>query len=171
MQRFKWIVLSAGALVLIAAFGPHVAAQTLYKYVDQDGKVSYSDRAPKPGEKAEAVKTDTQTNIVAAPKNTVSGVKQNIKDVNARGKQLEVKRENLQKEVDAARERVVDAKKALEDGQEASPEERQIVVRGNHNGFILKESYRERIAGLEAKVKIAEENLEIIEQKYRRTAP
>jgi hypothetical protein len=171
MQRFKWNFLIANALMLGALAGANADAQTLYKYVDQDGKVSYSDKAPKAGEKAELVKIDTQTNIVAAPKNTVGGVKQNIQDVNARGKQLEVNREKLLQELDAARDRLALAKKALEDGQEASPDERQIVVRGNQNGIILKEAYYERIAALEAKVKIAEENLETIEQKYRRTAP
>ena len=56
MQRFKWNFLIANALMLGALAGANADAQTLYKYVDQDGKVSYSDKAPKAGEKAELVK-------------------------------------------------------------------------------------------------------------------
>ena len=115
----KSIFFSISLILAGLPFGTSADAQTLYKYVDADGKVTYSDRVPKPGEKAEAVKTDLQANVVAAPKNTVNGVKQTITDINARGKQLEVNRATLQKEVDAAREQVSKAKKALEDGQEA----------------------------------------------------
>ena len=174
MQRYKYFFVSAALCLSIAQYGDNASAQGLYKYTDKDGKISYSDRVPKPGEKAELVKTDLETNIMAAPKNTVGGVKQSIQDVNARSEQRAISRERLLKEVEAARAKVALAKKALEDGQEALPEERQIVVRANspgQNTIIYKESYRERIAALETNLKIAEKNLELAEEKYQRTAP
>ena len=87
MQRYKYFFVSTVLCLFISQFGDNASAQALYKYTDKDGKISYSDRVPKPGEKAELVTTDLETNIMAAPKNTVGGVKQTIQDVNARGKQ------------------------------------------------------------------------------------
>ena len=174
MQRYKYFFVSTVLCLFISQFGDNASAQALYKYTDKDGKISYSDRVPKPGEKAELVTTDLETNIMAAPKNTVGGVKQTIQDVNARGKQRAINRDKLLKEVEEARAQVALTKKALEDGKEALPEERQIVVRTNSPGkntVIYKESYRERIAALETNLKIAEKNLELAEEKYHRTAP
>ena len=98
MQRYKFFV-SLALCLFISQFGDNASAQTLYKYTDKDGKISYSDRVPKPGEKAELVTTDLETIIMAAPKNTVGGVKQTIQDVNARGKQRALNRDKLLKEV------------------------------------------------------------------------
>lgn len=173
-MKFKSIFLAASLTLIALQVGNSLSvnAQTLYKYVDADGKVTYSDKAPKPGEKAEAVKTDVQANVVAAPKNTINGVKQTITGINARGKQLEVDRAALQKNADDARAAMEKAKKALDDGQEVLLEEKQIVAKeGGKNTMIIKESYYARIAGLEAAVKAAEANYERAEQQYRRKAP
>ena len=170
--QYKFIFFGMSSIILATQFSGIVLAQALYKYTDAEGKITYSDRVPKPGEKAELVKSDAQANVIAAPKNTLNGVKQSITDVNARGKQLEVNREKLQKEVDSARAEVAKAKKMLADGEEPLQEERQIVTHsGSGNTVIVKEEYRERIAKLQANIKAAEENLEKAEQKYRRTAP
>lgn len=172
MKQIKNIFFGAAALIFAAQLSGLAIAQAMYKYVDKDGKVTYSDQAPKPGEKAELMVKDLQTNVIAAPKNTVGGVKQTITDVNARGKQLEVNRDKLLKEIEDAKAQVAVAKKALEDGQTPLQEEKQIRVRQTgSNSIILKEAYRERIAGLEAGVKTAEENLEKVERKYNSKAP
>ena len=167
MQALKHIL---AILALIAVSGA-ATAQALYKYTDKDGKVTYSDRVPKPGEKAELVKTDSNVNVMSAPANKVGGVTQRLEDVNARSRAREARGDQLNDEVNAAKAKLEQAKKALEDGREPSPEERQIVVRKDGNSVLRKPEYYERIAVLEAAVKQAEENLGKAEEKFRRGAP
>ncbi len=157
--------------LLLIAVSQSANAQALYKYIDKDGKVSYSDKPPKPGEKAELVKTDSNVNIMSAPSNKVDGVKQSLQEVNARAAARASLRDKLKSDVDAARTALEQAKKALEDGREATPEERQIVVRQGGNAVLRKPEYYERIAILEAAVKQAEENLAKAEEKFKREAP
>ena len=56
-------------------------AQALWKYTDKDGKVTYSDKAPKKGETATPVTSDSSTNMIEAPKNLRQGVPQKLQDV------------------------------------------------------------------------------------------
>ncbi|HEX9389964.1 MAG TPA: DUF4124 domain-containing protein [Usitatibacteraceae bacterium] len=162
--------LMVASLALIAV-SPVATAQALYKYTDKDGKVTYSDKAPKPGEKAELVKSDSNVNVMTAPSNKVDGVKQSLQDVNARAAARAALRDKMKADVDAARSQLEQAKKALEDGREAAPEERQIVVRKDGNSVLRKPEYYDRIAALEAAVKQAEENLAKAEEKFNRDAP
>lgn len=167
MQALKHVL---AILALIAVSGA-ATAQALYKYTDKDGKVTYSDKVPKSGEKAELVKTDSNVNVMSAPANKVGGVTQRLEDVNARSRAREARSDQLNDEVNAAKAKLEQAKKALEDGREPSPEERQIVVRKNGNSVLRRPEYYERIAVLEAAVKQAEENLGKAEEKFRRDAP
>jgi hypothetical protein len=162
--------LTVANLALIAVLQV-ATAQALYKYTDKDGKVTYSDKAPKPGEKAELVKSDSNVNVMTAPSNKVDGVKQSLQDVNARAAARAALRDKMKADVDAARSQLEQAKKALEDGREATPEERQIVVRKDGNSVLRKPEYYNRIAALEAAVKQAEENLAKAEEKFNRDAP
>src|SRR5258706_1287173 len=162
--------LMVASLALIAV-SPVATAQALYKYTDKDGKVTYSDKAPKPGEKAELVKSDSNVNVMTAPSNKVDGVKQSLQDVNARAAARAALRDKMKADVDAARSQLEQAQKALEDGREAAPEERQIVVRKDGNSVLRQPEYYDRIAALEAAVKQAEENLAKAEEKFNRDAP
>ncbi len=157
--------------LLVLAVAQAASAQALYKYTDKDGKVSYSDKPPKPGEKAELVKTDANVNVISAPSNKVEGVKQSLQEVNARAAARANLREKLRADVDTAKATLEQAKKALEDGREATPEERQIIVRQGGNAVLRKPEYYERIAVLEAAVKQAEENLAKAQEKFDREAP
>jgi hypothetical protein len=173
MQALKPFFSAAAAMLAAALFmtGSVLAQTTLYKYTDKDGKVTYSDKAPKPGEKAEVVKSDGKVNIMSAPSNKVDGVTQRLGDINSRAGARESKRDQLQAAVDAAKVTLEQAKKALEEGREPAPEERQIVVRKDGNSVMRKPEYYQRITGLEDAVKQAEENLAKAEEKLRRDAP
>ncbi len=167
-------VLAPLAVVGIAA----VDAQQLWKYVDKDGKVTYSDKAPKPGEKAEAVKSDPKVNVLDAPRNTKDGASQTLKDINARTAEKADKRDKLRNAVDEARAELDAAKKALDEGRDPLPSEVQIVVGRNKDGAptgknasIRKPEYYARIAELEEEVKKAEAALEIAERNQRRGSP
>ena len=167
------------AMVFAGLFSSSLAnGQQLWKYTDKDGKVTYSDKAPKPGEKAEAVTSDASTNVISAPRNTLNGVPQKLSDVKGRADAREKMRDQLRKEVDAAREQLAAAKKALEDGRDPTSAETQVVVGRNAKGVptgsnssIRKPEYYERVAKLEESVKKAEENVEKTEANMKKNAP
>ena len=171
MQAHKSIIVGFTLLLATAGATATASAQSLYKYTDKNGKVTYSDKAPKPGEKAELVKIDSNANIISPPANKVDGITQRPEDLTARASARESKRDQLKGGVDAARSNLERAKKALEAGLEPMPEERQIVVRQGGNGIIRKPEYYERISGLEAAIKQAEENLAKAEEQFRRDLP
>lgn len=182
MQRFDAKRMgSLTAFLLLGSFmlaAPNLHAQQLWKYTDKDGKVTYSDKAPKKGEKAEPVVTDPSTNIINAPKNTVGGVPQKLDDVKARAAEREKLRDQLRKDVETAREQLAEATKALEDGREPTEEERQIVVGRDKKGkptgvnsIIRKPEYYERIASLEEAVKTAEAKVAKAEETLKKNAP
>jgi hypothetical protein len=165
-------------MVLLLAIVTGASAQALYKYTDKDGKVTYSDRAPKPGEKAESVNLDGAANIVPGERKTGAG---DLKDGKAAlppgqkektlAEQRAFTRETLAEQVENARKAVEDAKKALEAGRDASADEQRIVVGKTSNTVQRQPAYYERIEKLEAAVKAAEEKLEKTEESYRRGAP
>ncbi len=151
-----------------------VSAETLYRYTDKDGKVTYSDKAPKPGEKAEPVnveKGDRIGNTVKLETKDSKGVQQQFSDIKARGDARVAARDKLQKEVDDAEERLARAKKALETGRDPKEGEQRIVVRPGGNAVIRTEEYYSRVANLELAVKKAEEAVVAAKDKYNRNAP
>ena len=173
--------LSLGTLLMSAVlFGSvgRVDAQSMWKYVDKDGKITYSDKAPKKGETATPVAGDASTNIIDAPKNLQQGKPQKLQDVKARAEEREKLREKLRDQLEQARDAVKDAKAALADGQEPREGETQVVVGRTKTGAptgvnsqLRKPEYYARIASLEAEVKKAEEKLDVAERNYRTGAP
>jgi Domain of unknown function (DUF4124) len=161
MKRFSLVL-----LLTLASL--QAAAQVLYKYVDANGKVTYSDRAPKAGEKAERITADSTTNVINSPAASRGGSV--IKSGgNASGRAAE--RDKLKSLVDAAEIDLERAKKALEAGQTPQEGEQLIVVKTTGNAVLRTDEYRERIASLESAVKAAEEKLEQAQTNYRRGSP
>ena len=123
------------ALALLLAAGGAVA-QTFYKWIDAAGKVQYSDRPPKDFKGAVErieVEPSAPPRVVAPaivpPKAETRGADEGGKaeapvDLVTKRRALRAK---LQADVDAARERVDAARKALEEGSEPQPEERQAI--------------------------------------------
>jgi len=144
--------------------------QTLWKYTDKDGKVTYSDRAPKTGEKAEPVAMNPSANIIDAPK-----AKPTSTPKPEDNKSGAPEAANLRKLWEAAKEELETAKKALADGREPTDDERQIIVgrdaKGTPTGtntIMRKPAYYERIAALEEGVRKAQARADVTEDNLRR---
>jgi len=170
------ISLIAGMLLSCFAFAAN--AQGLWKYTGKDGKVTYSDTAPKSGEKAVPVIADTSGTVIPAERNLSSGKPQNSASVTSRASERASERETYRKALDAARDELEEAKKALEAGQETTQDERSIVVGRGANGkptgvnsVTTKPEYYSRIALLEDAVKKAEEKVAAAERDFRQKAP
>ena len=122
--------LIAVALLLLAS---GAFAEVLYKWVDKDGRVHFSDKPPV-GFKGEVAKIVTDAvpdpPPVAAPRPAPKVVKPEAEDdeksvdIATQRRQL---REQLAARVAAARVKLEAARKALADGEDASSEERQYV--------------------------------------------
>jgi hypothetical protein len=154
------ILIGCGVLLVISFLAITANAETLYRYTDKDGKVTYSDKPPKNGEKAEAVqveKGDKIGNTVKLDTKDSKGVQRQFSDIKAR--------------VDDAVERLERAKKALENGRDPKSGEERIVVRKGGNAVIRTEEYFARIANLELAIKKAEEAVSAAKDKYNRNAP
>ncbi|MEO8383804.1 MAG: DUF4124 domain-containing protein [Betaproteobacteria bacterium] len=168
--------LIVGVLLALFAFGAN--AQGLWKYTDKNGKVTYSDTAPKNGEKAEPVIADTTGTVIPAERNLSSGKVEGKGVVSSRSSDRVSERENYRKALDSARDELEKAKKALEDGQEPTQDERIIVVGRGVNGqstgvnaINRKPEYYSRIASLEEAVKKSEEKVTAAERDFRQKAP
>ncbi len=130
MRKFSVILLLAAGLF---ASSMQTSAQVLYKYVDANGKVTYSDKAPKPGEKAERITADTKTNVIDSPARSGAiasgGGKEGSADVNVRIKERAALRDSLQVKVEAARAALEKAKLALEEGRAPREGEQRVIVK------------------------------------------
>ncbi|MEP7156864.1 MAG: DUF4124 domain-containing protein [Betaproteobacteria bacterium] len=178
MQRCELTARFFLACLALAACGVS-DAQQLWKYTDKDGKVTYSDKAPKKGETATPVTSDSSTNMIEAPKNLRQGVPQKLQDVKDRANEKEAQRAKLRAAVDAAKEQLAAAKSMLDEGREPQEGEVQIVVGRSKvggaptgkNSQLRKPEYYTRVAALEEAVKKAEEKLVVAERIYREEAP
>ena len=138
----------AVALALCAAATP-AAAQTLYKLIDKNGKVTYSESAPKdfPGQVIRIdVNPDANTaTLPKLPRDSAPATNPGTRSPDARG----------------AQERLEAARKALAQARE-NPGENDVSFIGNKGGGtrqVMSETYRARIEKLEADVKAAEEEV------------
>ena len=180
MQRLERsvsaLMMLAIGLALVAANPGY--AQALWKYTDKDGKVTYSDKAPKKGENAQPVSSNPAANVIDAPKNTPQGAAQKSPEMKIRDDERDKQRSQLLYAVELAKMELATAQAALDTGREPLQSEIQIVVgRGpsgaptGANQVIRKQEYYARIAALEEAVKKAEEKVEIAERDFRRNAP
>ena len=175
MKRLSRNCLCAASVAWLAL---SASAQDLWKYTDKNGKVTYADKAPMNGEKAERVNADTTGTVIPAAKNLFEGKPQGSAAINLRASEREAGRASYRKKMETARDELEQAKKALEAGQEPTQDERQIVVgRGKEgqptgvNAVNRKTEYFERIAGLEAAIRKAEEKVAAVEKDFRENAP
>jgi hypothetical protein len=176
-----------------------LSAQTLYRYVDKDGRTVLSDQLPK-GVPFEKVEYDRNTNVIETQRR--ARATDGAESGNDRSKQRARLRDELRAAVDAARDRLAAAKFALEQGREPRADEWQPTVsqpdnsgKPNSKGVITgrggkvvcnkdaygrlvcpaipvpSEGYRKRIESLELAVQEAEVALRNAEMKYRRESP
>ena len=145
----RWIVLSACAC---AGFLAAAQAQTLYKLIDKNGKVTYSETAPKPGEfDGQVIRIDMDPNRNTATLPQPS----RAPSPEATGSQrADAPAKTAQEKLDAAR-------KALAQAQE-NPSDDEVRWIGNKGGgtrAVPTEAYQARLDKLAADVKAAEEEL------------
>ncbi|AMS31648.1 hypothetical protein AEM42_03150 [Betaproteobacteria bacterium UKL13-2] len=170
----KTLLIGLHVLCVFSWMSLSVGAQTLYRYTDKDSKVTYSDKAPQPGEQAEPVnveKGDRIGNTVKLGTKDSKGVQQQFSDIKARSDTRVADREKLQKEVDEAEDRLTRARKALDMGRDPKEGEQRIVTRPGGNTVIRTEEYYARIESLELAVKKAVEAVAAAQDKYNRNAP
>jgi len=147
MKRLNVVLCALSCMAASLAF-----AQTLYKLVDKNGKVTYSEMAPKPGEfDGTVTRIDVNPNANTA---TLPKFEGRAADPATNPGGRAPSREAAQQKLDAAR-------KALADARE-NPSADDVTRMGTKSGFtrpVESEDYKAKLAKLEADVKAAEEDL------------
>ena len=133
MQRNASVAAVVVTLAWLAA-GP-AAAQTLYKWVDTEGRVQYSDKLPK-GFKGEFTRIETETDKVTLPAAATPSappapaatapVQEKAKAESVAAKRRAT-REVLGARLKEARAKVEAIRKAMDESESPEPEERQII--------------------------------------------
>jgi hypothetical protein len=128
-------LLAAAALCAVVA-----SAQTLYKWVGEDGKTHYSDQPPK-GFKGEVIRIEPEVEKATLPPTAPPPAARPAapKEVEpARAEDPAAKRRatrsRLEEQLAKAREKVDAAKAALADAQSPEPDERQIIQQRSAGG-------------------------------------
>ena len=131
------------------------AAQTLYKLIDKNGKVTYSESAPKNYDgQVIRIDIDPNANTATLPKPAPARP-----EPAARARPADTARQSSP--LEAARERVEIAKRALADARD-NPRPDEVTWVGKVGGGarpVFTESYQQRVERLELEVKNAEEDL------------
>ena len=139
------------------AASPGADAQTLYKLIGKDGKVTYSEKAPKDFDgKVIRMDIDPKANTATLPEGS------RLQERSEASKRAVARDEQLK----AARARVDASRKALEDAR-ANPGEGDIARMGKKGGGtrpVPTEDYQQRLAKLERDVKEAEDELQKLER-------
>jgi hypothetical protein len=154
--------LGLAAAVALALAAPHALAQTLYKLIDKNGKVTYSEKPPKDFDgKVIRMDIDPNANTATLPKLTPAPPDTSGSNEPARKSREPGSSKAKPVTVDEARERLDAARKAYQDAVD-NPREGEITRMGNVGGGtrpVFSDAYTSRLAGLEAAVKNAEEDL------------
>jgi hypothetical protein len=157
------------SLLLALAFslcGLPAQAQTVYKLIDKNGKVSYSDTAPKNFEgKVVPIEIDPKANVAQPPKIPPGG----SPPMSPYATQRELTRNEAMLRLNQARDRYNAAKEAFDTGKDPQESEYQTLVQQGGTGRrVPNEQYYERQKSLEENYKNAERELAEAEQNYRR---
>jgi len=153
-------VLRVCIATLAAAFAAGAAAQTLYKLIDKNGKITYSESEPKPGEfDGQVIRMDIDPNANRAtlPKPAEGAFKSDANALPAR-------------EVLEARNKLAIAQRKLAEARN-NPSESDMVRQGSVGGgarLVPSDAYTQRLANLEKDVKAAEEEVRSVEAKAAR---
>jgi hypothetical protein len=151
-----WAALAA--TMLIAGFP--AAAQTVYKLIDKNGRVTYSNEEPKDFD-GKVIRIDIDPNANKANLGDTGGAaaaqtRANLKAIEA------AKAQSRAEQIQAARERLAAAQAALADARDNPVEGVDVQFIGNKSGGtrpVPTEQYQQRLAKLEQAVKEAENEL------------
>ena len=145
--------------LLLAALATAAAAETLYKLIDKNGKVTYVEKPPKDFDgKVIRLDIDTSANTSVGRSATVPGRRNE-----------DIVRSNPgaahEAEVVAAREKLETARKAYEEARD-NPGENDVQRVGTKSGFtrpVFSDEYQRKLERLEGEVKQAEQELQKLE--------
>lgn len=117
---------AAFVAALALAASPASAQAVLYKLIGKDGKVTYSDHAPKNFDgQVIRLEPDTESNVVPSNRPPAKGAAP-AKD-SSFGANRAANREALEKTLRAAQARVEEARKAKAEGDAPGPDEMQVI--------------------------------------------
>jgi hypothetical protein len=165
MNRFRMLLLLAACVSLALP----AAAQTLYKLIDKNGKVTYAEKPPANFDgKVIRMDIDPNANTATLPKPGAGGAGESSnKDTETQRRDSTAKKKSLEEErLERARSKVDDAKQRLQDLID-NPSDDDVQRIGNVRGgsrLVPSEEYLEKIKRAEAAVKAAEEELERVER-------
>lgn len=153
------LALPAAIALGIAALALDASAQTLYKLIDKNGKVTYSEKPPKDFDgKVIRLDIDPNANTATLPKPSAAAPSGRAEgsDAPAKGEQ-----KSTGDKVADARARLDAARKAYENARD-NPKDEEVTWIGNKSGgtrAVPSDAYAAKLAALEAAVKAAEEEL------------
>lgn len=118
------LVMAAGSLII------STQAQTLYRDIDKDGKVTYSDEPPGKVGKTTTLEIDKNLNVTESPKRYPDGKKS---DFDERISKRETLRDKLRADLEKAQVRLAAAETALANGRDPRDEELQPTISNPDN--------------------------------------
>ena len=142
------------------------AAQTVYKEVDKDGKVTYTDKKPDDSDK-KTEKVDINKNRNITQPLVSKEEKEGSSRSSATPEQRIARDNDLLAKLNQARENLERAKEALASAETPADDEWINIVGGRR---VPSEAYYQRVKTFEDAVKKAEEDLASAETAYRRGA-
>ncbi len=161
------------ALLALLGFAAAVAqaqTSTLYKHVDKDGKVTYSDKPPPKDEEARKDGTASKKLGMDNERNVIKSTPKSSDAPNSKAADNRKKNESIAKEkaYEDARKAYDAARAAYESGKEPREDEwRTVGVSKGSPARVPNEAYEERIKRLEAAVAAAEQQLREAERALR----
>jgi hypothetical protein len=165
MNRVRFLLLFAACIAVALP----AAAQTLYKLIDKNGKVTYAEKPPANFDgKVIRMDIDPNANTATLPKPGASGTGESSnKDTETQRRDSTVKKKSAEEDrLERARAKVDDAKQRLQDLID-NPSDDDVQRIGNVRGgsrLVPSEEYLAKIQRAEAAVKAAEEELERVEK-------
>jgi len=145
---------------LLAALATAAGAETLYKLIDRNGKVTYVEKPPKDFDgKVIRLDIDTSANTSVGRNTTTPGHRSEDIIRNNPGAAREA-------EVAAAREKLEAARHAFAEARD-NPGENDVQRLGTKSGFtrpVFSDEYQRKLERLEGDVKQAEQELEKLER-------
>lgn len=139
------------------------AAQTVYKLIDRNGKVTYSEQPPKDFD-GKVIRIDIDPN---ANKASLGALREEAGTSAQPKAKAKVEAKSVADRLEEARKKLDAARKALEDAKE-NPREGDIQWLGKVGGGarpVPSEEYQQRLAQLERAVKEAENEVHELEQQ------
>jgi hypothetical protein len=158
----QFVLVAAAALLASQA-----SAEVLYKLIDKNGKVTYSEEKPKNFD-GQVIRLDIDPNAnTATMPRPAAGANSGEPAGPPKRKASNAKKPSTEERVAAARERLENAQRALQDARD-HPGESDTQIFGNKGGgvrMVPTDAYQSKLDKLDQAVKRAEEDLQRAERE------